>query len=189
MEKNNFINSFDELNKEFDALNGGYGNYCNDCNRPDCEGFIWLLESEAALYESKNINTITLNDDINFISCFNQDSDDLSLDIVNPKCIYRCEETKRCTIHDVRPLTCHMYPVGPETINGKDYWIVHTDCEWIQHLIKENRIEEFILSAKNLFNRIDGFLYSKLVLTYEKMNSISVETDMDDSEYLIISEM
>lgn len=46
----------------------------------------------------------------------------------NGKCIFYCEETKKCRIYEHRPLDCRLYPLDIDIQDGRFVWIAYKTC-------------------------------------------------------------
>jgi len=187
------IKTLDKLYKEFDILLKDINSYCKNCNYKDCMGFIWLLEEEKQRCDKSNITTININDEVDFLYFLKdyEDKDINKLDFTKikyPKCEHRCKDTGKCLIHKLRPLVCHMYPIGLETYNDTDLWVLHDECEFTQHLIKDNKLELFIMKLNSIINNIDEDLYKEIVNKYKEVDKISLFLNGINS-YIIIKEV
>lgn len=193
LSKKKSINSLEELYNEFDNLLKNIGNYCKKCSCKDCMGFIWLLEQEKKVCDNNNITTININENIDFLY-FLKDYENKKiseLDFKNikyPKCEHRCKNTGLCKIHELRPLVCHMYPIGLESLNGVDFWVLHDECEFTQYLLKNNKLDMFILELKNIIDNINDKLYDEIIRKYRDVDQISLFLNGINS-YIIVKEV
>ncbi|CCY46859.1 radical SAM domain protein [Firmicutes bacterium CAG:822] len=188
------IKSLEQLYNAFDELFSDIIFACKKCNYKDCMGFIWLLKSEKEKLDKANITTITMNNNIDFLY-FLKDYENISIDklkfenIRYPKCEHRCNQSGKCLIHKLRPLVCHMYPIGLETAeNGTYLWVLHDECQFVQDLISNKKLYEFVHKATNIINRIDYGLYSEIVLKYKQVDDISLFLNGINS-YIILKEV
>lgn len=187
------INTLNDLYCEFDKLLKDVSLCCKHCSYKDCMGFIWLLQQEKEMYDKNDITTININDNVDFLYFLKDYSDvEISeLDFTNiryPKCEHRCEKSGLCQIHKIRPLVCHMYPIGLESIDGNDFWVLHDECEFTQQLIKNNNLNEFIIKLRNIIDSIDEKLYTEIVNKYREVDKISLFLNGINS-YIIIKEV
>lgn len=185
---NKEITSLNELYVAFDDLNRDCGKYCVNCNYPDCMGYIWLLEEEANLMVEQGIEVVEINNRVNFINSFLNDKGDIDVTICKPKCVHRCTETGQCTIHNIRPLTCHMYPFGPETIDGLDVWGLHTDCEFVKQMEQIGILSEYVMRAKYILQRLSKALKEQIKEIYHYVDYLSDFPDGPNS-FLMICQM
>lgn len=188
------IKTLASLYQAFDELFEGIENSCKNCTYKDCMGFIWLLEKEKRLCDKHNITTININDEVDFLY-FLKDYEDYPIESLNftdikyPKCEHRCEQTGKCVIHNLRPLVCHMYPVGLETSENKvDMWVLHDECAYTQYLIKTKKLVLFIQQLNNIISNIDKRLYQEIVAKYRSVDNISLFLNGINS-YIIIKEV
>lgn len=188
-QNDDFITTLSQLYQIFDRLNSECGRHCNKCNDLDCAGYIWLLPEEAEKLLENDVDIIEVNQNTHFINSFEKSDGTIDLTQKYPKCIHQCPNTNKCLIHKNRPLTCHMYPIGPETINGQDMWICHCECEFIRYLISNNAIDDYVLNAKNILRRIDKKLYDEIIQVYKDMNYIMDSTEQINEKYIVIQNM
>ena len=136
MENNNqrSISTVAELKEVFDCLNSPCSTYCSKCSDLDCAGYIWLLPEEAGVLLEHEVEIIEVNRNTRFINSFSREDGTLDLSRSYPNCVYQCEETRKCLIREIRPLTCHMYPIGPETICGNASGTVR------DHLLSDQKV-------------------------------------------------
>lgn len=187
------INKLSDLYSEFDNLLKDITESCKNCNYKDCMGFIWLLNQETKKCDENNITTININDKVDFLYFLEEyeDKDITELDFTNikyPKCEHRCKNTGMCLIHKLRPLVCHMYPIGLETFNGVDMWVLHDECEFTQRLIKNGELELFIMKVNSIINSVSKELYKEIVEKYKEVDKISLFLNGINS-YIIIKEV
>lgn len=192
--KNEVINNLEDLYNEFDLLLINVFDSCKRCTYKDCMGFIWLLKEEKKLYDQKGITTININENVDFLY-FLKEYESIPLDeldfkkIKYPKCEHRCEKTGNCLIHNLRPLVCHMYPLGIETSeNGIDMWVLHDECEFTQRLLRENKLGMFLNNFYNIINRISSDLYNEIINEYKKVDNLSLFLNGINS-YIILKEV
>lgn len=188
------INSLEELYDEFDSLFCNITVYCQDCNYKDCMGFIWLLNSEKRKFDRENISTITINNNVDFLY-FLKEYNHIELknldfsEIKYPRCEHYCKKNRKCLIHQIRPLACHMYPIGLETAeNGALLWVLHDECQFVQELIKNDKLQSFIFQALSIINRINNTLYLDIVLKYKQVDNLSLFLNGINS-YIILKEV
>jgi MoaA/NifB/PqqE/SkfB family radical SAM enzyme/Fe-S-cluster containining protein len=176
------------LDAAFDELYQQYNMVCEGCADPDCMGYIWLLEDEAnRLYES-GVDVIEINENINILYTFKNENEEIDLSIIHPKCQYRCSVSKKCSIWEDRPLTCHMYPVGPESIENSFVWGLHTQCQFVRKLMDENKFSDFLSDTKKIISRISSDLRDEIYTMYTQLDDLSRFPD-GDNEYITICEI
>lgn len=186
------ITTLKDLYKAFDDVLIDVTEACKNCNYKDCMGFIWLLNKERENCDKNDITTININDKVDFLYFLKdyQDKDIEELDFTNikyPKCEHRCDKTGMCQIHKLRPLVCHMYPIGLETYNGIDLWVLHDECEFTQRLIKSDKLGLFINKVNSIIDRMNDDLYQEVVNKYRQVDEISLFLNGINS-YIIIKE-
>ena len=185
------IDSLEELYAEFDSLFDNMLPACKKCTFKDCMGFIWLLNQEKEKCDINNITTININEEIDFLNF----AKGVDLETVNfeelkyPECEHRCSKSGKCLIHNLRPLVCHMYPIGIETSeDGTDIWVLHDECLFVQNLINDGNLSEFVKKANSIINRINARLYKEIVLKYRQVDKISLFLNGINS-YIILKEV
>lgn len=185
---NEEIKSVNELYNAFDKLNQECSMSCESCSDPDCMGYIWLLKEEADILLEKEIEVVEINNKISFINSFRNEKGDIDLTICKPKCVHRCKETGHCLIRDIRPLTCHMYPFGPETIDGTDVWVLHTDCKFVKQMEQMGQISEYCMKANHILQRMSKELSEQIKQVYHYVDYLS-EFPEGPNSFLVICQM
>lgn len=170
------ISSIDELKNRIDFIWKGIEQSCKTCTDPDCVGYIWVLPDEEEAILNKGIQTVQVNGEDGPIFLDNYGRDDQGCIIVNkPKmgCPHLSEDRK-CTIRDVRPLTCHLYPLGMETdLEGNIVWALHSDCAHVRNLQKSGKIDVVLQQLYALLSELDPSLESKILKTFAKSDFIA----------------
>ena len=170
------ISSITELKNKVDLIWKNIDSSCKTCTDPDCVGYIWVLPDEEEALLNRGIPTVQINgkDGVIFIDSYERDNDGcLIVDKAKMQCPYLSED-KKCTIRDIRPLTCHLYPLGLETnSDGKIVWALHTDCAHIRNLQHTKKIDEVINQIKNLLSQLDITLERKIFDTFAKSDFIA----------------
>ena len=134
------INNKKELKIELDKLFKGISKDCKDCTYIDCRGYVWLHPSEIKEIADKNVNLIKINNEITFIDSFIREKGKINPGIFQPKCKLRssCGE---CSIQDIKPLVCMLYPLNLRKINNEIYLVLNEDCLFVDNLKKEIKLE------------------------------------------------
>jgi Fe-S-cluster containining protein len=149
-----------------------------------------MPEEEDALLDAGG-QTVQVNGDngLIFIDSYPRDSKgNLIVGISKPRCPY-LDSNKKCSVHSVRPLTCHLYPLGIETqLDGRIVWALHTDCAHVRTM-KESGYQELLLcNLKQLLQRISSSLKEEIRIVYEKTDSIAVFPN-GSNNYLVLEEI
>lgn len=181
------ITTLKELYEAFDRLNAECNIICGNCEYPDCKGYIWLMNEEVEKLYDCGIELIELNNNIHMLYSFKNERGETDLTIKQPQCVHRCDNGN-CNIHDIRPLVCHMYPVGPETVDGAKVWVLHNSCQFTENMKNENKLSEYIYQVKKIIDSISKELYEEILKNYEIMDYLSTFPDGENS-CIIISEM
>ncbi|MCL2312800.1 MAG: radical SAM protein [Firmicutes bacterium] len=164
------IDNLKALYNEFDKLHVDMN--CDNCNYPDCKGYIWLLKNEIEELNRHNIEVLEINGKTNLIHSFDTGA---GIDVckLRPKCKYG--NYKRCSIYNIRPLVCHMYPISLDsTDNGNSYvFALHYECDFIDYLKKNNELSDYICKVRNIISRISSGLYDEIKKEFINIDSIS----------------
>lgn len=174
------IQTIDELKRDIDELWSGIDRSCANCNDPDCLGYIWVMPKEEDLLLDVGVEIVQVNEPYGPIFIDSYPRDEHGHIIVNHSkshCPY-LDRSGRCSIHSVRPLTCHLYPLGPETLpDGRIVWALHVDCFHVRS-IKQSGGQEFLITKiRQLLKRISPELRKEIRDVYEKVDEISVFPD------------
>lgn len=176
------INTLSNLYKELDECYKDIKNYCFSCKEKDCMGYTWLLKSEARRLYNANIPLVKINDGPTFIHSFpikENGSPDVSIE--SPICGQIDCSGRICLIRSKRPLVCHMYPVGLETLkDGTVVWAIHLDCLFIKKLDEQKTLNEFENKFQMILNRISIPLLDEIISTYKKVDEISIFLNGDN---------
>lgn len=165
------IKTLKDLKRELSKLYSHIRRFCLVCQDEDCKGYIWLLESEAKDLEKIGISIVEINKKINFIDSFFRIKDVINLEIEKPPCILR-NSNKKCSIYRVRPLSCRLYPIDFKIIKRKYYIILRTDCLFIKHLRKNNKLNIFLNRVIEIFYNCNHILLKKILKQYEQTCSV-----------------
>jgi len=173
------INTLKDLYRELDECYEDIKDYCFLCKEKDCMGYIWLLKSEARRLYNANIPLVKINNGPTFIHSFPIKEDggpDVS--IKSPTCGQVDCSGRICLIRNKRPLVCHMYPVGLETLKDRTVvWAIHLDCLFIKKLDEQKTLNEFEEKFLFILNRISKTLLDEIVSTYKNVDAISIFLD------------
>jgi Fe-S-cluster containining protein len=166
----------------FDHLYRDIGSVCADCKDHDCEGYVWLIAEEAEMLYNRNIPIVEINEGIYFIHSFQKIDGRIAVDIPKPPCSLR--KNKLCTIYQMRPLVCRMYPVGLTNHNSKLLLVMHHDCQFSRELSGENKIS-FFKAVANVFQSIPREVIEDIIATYLKIDELSSFPDGQNSYEII----
>ena len=181
------ITTLNELYKAFDQVNRGCNLICADCEYPDCKGYIWLMNEEVdTLYES-GVELLELNNNLHLLYSLKNEHGEPDLTMRQPPCTHRCSDGK-CKIHSIRPLVCHMYPIGPETVDGSNVWALHSECQFTENMKQNNTLSEYIHRVKKIIDNISVDLTNEILEHYRIMDYLSTFPEGSNS-CIIICEM
>lgn len=163
-------NSLAVLYEEFDRLYADIGPICSSCNFHDCEGYVWLIDQEAELLYNSNVPIVVINDNLCFIHSFEESDGKLIVDQPKPPCVWR--KNGLCTIYQLRPLVCRMYPVGLADQNGTLMLVLHQDCQFSKILSGESKIS-FFQTVVDILCGIPQASLREIVDKYRAIDGIS----------------
>ncbi len=168
------IGTLPELNMAFDDLYQGIGEYCRDCQYPDCMGYIWLLREDADRLYNLGIPLVQINDGPTFIHSFPTKIDGQpDVSVQRPSCSQLCDGARRCSIHKDRPFVCHLYPVGFETrSDGMVVWVLHQDCLYVRRLEERGLLSDFRQQVRSIINNISPQLLREIAETVYAVEAI-----------------
>jgi len=169
-----------------DALDGLYPNIaadCNECQDPDCLGYVWVLEREVERLADRGVPLVQINRGPTFINSFPLTADGRpDVSVRAPACSQLCTDSRRCRIHDDRPLVCRLYPLGLETrSDGVVEWVLHTDCLFVRRLTERGQLSTFERQARQIIDRLTPELHKEIVGTYCAVDAISAFPDGGNS--------
>lgn len=174
------ISSIPQLYKAFDVLLEGISVVCTGCTDDDCKGFVWVLPEEEGPLLDAGASILTVNNQLAFLNPFDTQQA-INVEQPKPDCLHCL--SRQCTIRDVRPLVCRMYPLNFAIENGKVYLVLHLDCQFARQVEHDY---EFRTRAIDLFRDIHRDLLSQMVEIYRKVHAISKFPD-GPNRYLILS--
>lgn len=182
---NSPLDTLDDLNRALDALNKDCSQYCCGCHELDCAGYIWLLPEESDCLFDQNIPILEINDDLECIAPAFSEEDVLDITDEYPRCPLRSNTTGQCTCHEIRPFVCHLYPISIQTIEGKHFWIVYHDCDFIKSMVENGSFEAYITSAKQIIGSMSAKLKKQIEHTYIKVNETMIDAQGEDFETIL----
>jgi len=161
------IDTLECLYREMDDIFGELTCFCDVCEYFRCLGYIWLLPQESEVLCDNGIEVLEINGNISFINSLPETDGEVDISVIKPSCRW-CKD-KKCTIHEVRPITCRMYPLSFTQEDGTIYLVLNLDCEIAQR-VKEDK--NFINSAIAHFNNIDPDLFGLILDTFSAAESV-----------------
>lgn len=173
------IETLQQLNDVLDELYQGIEQDCSDCQDPDCMGYVWLLKYEAERLLEQGVPLVQINQGSTFIHSFPIGADGIpDVTVRYPPCSQLCAESRRCGIYTDRPLVCHLYPLGLETLDdGRVVWGIHLDCLYVRRMQERGTLTTFEEKVLDIFRRLAPELEAEIVQTYHAVHEISVFPD------------
>jgi Fe-S-cluster containining protein len=161
---------------ELDELWKGIGQSCATCTDPDCLGYVWVMPEEEEALLDAGVRTVQINGLRGpiFIDSYHRDAEGrLIVNRTKPNCPYR-DKDGRCSVHAARPLVCHLYPLGPETLpDGRVIWSLHTDCSHVRSLTDAGDLPLLVSKIRRLLSRMSPDLKEKIRDQYGKVDAVS----------------
>ena len=85
-------------------------------------------------------------------------------------------------------LVSHMYPFGLQVHNGIVLWVLYDSSEFVQELIKNDKLKFFIMKVNNIIININSALCNELISVFKEKNNSSSLPHSNES-YIIIKEL
>ena len=177
----NEIKTIPELKHATGMIFANISASCRSCTFPDCQGYPWVMPAEEDDLLSAGLRLVQLNGDNGpiYLDTFPRDEQGhLVVGTAGPRCPYRAADG-RCTVHAARPLTCHLYPLSIEMVDGSPRWAVHRDCEFVQRAIGAGGFDDLIGTVRSLVDSISPELRSQLAITLRCAADVSRPVHMD----------
>lgn len=170
------IETLAQLYKKLDELYKDIKRDCQECQDPDCMGYIWLLKQEAEHLYERGVSLVQINDNPTFIHSFPVTSEgNLKVSERYPSCSQLCTDSRRCGIYQDRPFVCRFYPLGLETtLDGRIVWALHHDCLHIRRLEERGLLPNFEYRAREIVSNLSPQLLGEIVKTYRAVDTISL---------------
>ncbi len=182
------IRTLDELYDELDQFYPDIRQFCKECEYPDCMGYIWALPEEAERMVEKDILIMEINDNIDFIHSFDElPGGGFNVGKRYPVCRYVKGPCRRCSIHDLRPMVCRLWPMGLETHKGKVVLALHQDCLFTKYLEDHQLLIRFRRRALDLMSRLSPRLKGEILKTYHRVDEIAT-FPYGENRYIILQE-
>jgi MoaA/NifB/PqqE/SkfB family radical SAM enzyme/Fe-S-cluster containining protein len=170
------IHNLMHFRSELDELWKGIGQSCATCTDPDCLGYVWVMPEEEEALLDAGVRTVQINGLRGpiFIDSYHRDAEGrLIVNRTKPNCPYR-DKDGRCSVHAARPLVCHLYPLGPETLpDGRVIWSLHTDCSHVRSLTDAGDLPLLVSKIRRLLSRMSPDLKEKIRDQYGKVDAVS----------------
>lgn len=184
------IETLAELYSALGNLYRGIEHDCHECKHPDCMGYIWLLNEEVSRLYERGVPLVQINNGPTFIHSFPaKEHDEPDLSVRYPSCSQLCTDSRRCKIHNDRPLVCHLYPVGPETkADGTIVWALHRDCLHVEKMEARGELSQFNHRVCNIFNSLSPRLLGEIAEAYRTVDAISAFPD-GANRYFVLQEI
>lgn len=169
------ITTLQRLYREVDKLYGNISEYCFQCKDNDCLGYIWLIKTEADRLYRAGVPLIKINDGPTFIHSFAEDqAGNINVSVKYPVCSQVDCSIRICLIRKKRPLVCHIYPAGLETLeNGRIVWAMHLDCLFVRKMAEQGLEDDLEKKFLSIINRVSRPLLDEIITTYKAVNAIS----------------
>ena len=161
------------LYRALDDLFGDTKALCAECQKDhryqDCVGYVWLMREEAGKLLGVGVEVVVANRNVYFLNSFSDGKGGMDIGMMKPPCPH-CR-SDGCSIRNLRPLACHMYPLGFSRESGILKLVLHMDCLFSERF---GNGKEFRAKAEKLFRRIDPRLLRKIISAYRKVLNVSI---------------
>jgi len=187
-------NSVDTLTKLYAEMDNLYSNIkqsCDVCQEPDCVGYVWVLPREVEPLFESGVPLLQANDGPTFIHSFPpQPNGEIDVTVKYPPCSQLRKDARLCGIHQSRPLTCRLYPIGLETqSNGTIVWALHTDCLFVQKLLEDEKsFADFKQHFLFIVDALSPQLLVEIIGAYREVYEIS-RFPSGENSYLTLKEV
>lgn len=185
--KRGTIKTLAQLYGELEELYRGIEGDCRECKDPDCVGYVWLLEQEAAKLYERGVPLVQINGGPSFIHSFPVNGKgQLDVSVRYPPCSQVCTDSRRCKIHRDRPLVCRLYPLGLETrVDGTIVWALHRDCLYVRKLEERGLLPNFERRARLVVDRLSPQLLAEILQTYRAVYAISTFPEGENNYHVL----
>jgi Fe-S-cluster containining protein len=154
---------------------------CRDCAYPDCQGYPWIVAEEEPDLLRAGLSLVQMNgaDGPIYLDTFSRDeSGAIMIGKGGALCPYRGADGG-CSVHESRPLTCHLYPLSMEIKDGAIVWAVHDDCEFIQRRKAAGTLETLLDEFRDTTASLSPPLRRALHTTMSRAAAVSKPITMD----------
>lgn len=170
-----------QLKAAVDEVFADIGDSCKVCTDPDCQGYLWVLESEEPDLLSAGMQLVQLNapHGPTYLDTFPRAADGgVVIGRRGQRCPY-LTEAGRCKVHRDRPLVCHLYPLSIEPTGDGLMWALHNDCAYVRRATSSGRLEQLTAALRQIIEAIAEPLSDQLSDTLGRVASVSKPTDAD----------
>lgn len=149
---------------------------CQNCSDPDCMGYVWLMNDDAEKLMRSGRSVVRVNPPRGprFIDSYARDSRGaISVQVQSPRCPFLGTD-RRCSIHDLRPLVCHLYPLSLETFpDGSIYWALHQNCNHVRTIERNGGLEELVRRISSLLESMSAAVREEILSTHRAASAVS----------------
>lgn len=184
-----YIANQHELKVRISELWPDIGDSCRGCSDPDCMGYIWLTDTDAGLLMREGHGVVRVNppDGPRFIDSYSRDSQGyISVQTQSPRCPF-LDDDRRCSIHSIRPLVCHFYPLSLETFHdGSIVWALHRNCNHIRRIESNGELEQLIEKIVELLDSMSPTVRSEVLSSHQMASLVSQPVSDHDAACLTL---
>ena len=183
------IATLDDLKRAIDDVWVDISSSCAVCTDPDCMGYIWVLGEEEDPLLDADVTLVQVNgsDGPVFLDSYHRDADGkMIVSLAGPKCPWLGEDG-RCSVHEARPLVCHMYPLSLERDrHGAIVWGLHTDCQYVRSQ-SEAELAQLLDRLRALIASVETELLDEVVGTFQKVEALSPSDFVSPECYITVA--
>ena len=181
------ISALDEFKAGIAAIWANIEDSCRTCSDPDCMGYVWLTDSDADKLMRAGHGVVRVNPPggPRFLDSYIRDSlGRVSVQVQSPTCPYLSGD-RRCSIHDLRPLVCHLYPLSLETFpDGSIYWALHQNCNHVRAVTRNGGLEELVREISLFLENIPAPVRDDILSAHRAASSVSQPVSERDASCL-----
>jgi Fe-S-cluster containining protein len=171
----NPIATIEDLKSAIAEVLQGISEWCAACTFCDCMGYLWVLPEEEDRLLRAGIDLMQFNGESGplFVSNLQTSVDGRPyFDRHNTACPHR-QSDGRCGVHAVRPLVCHLYPLGLEMrSDGTHWWALHLDCEFVARSSREHDFDRLVRELTDVISRLSPTLHDAISRVWISMEAL-----------------
>lgn len=141
------------------------------------------MPGEESSLLDRNVSIVQVNGDDGalFIDSYDRDArGDLIVNKPKPLCRLR-DKNGLCSVHDVKPLPCFLYPLGIEMVDGTPYWALFLYCNHVRMLCQQpDGLELLKARAMQVVGAIHPELAREIHDQYLKVQDISYDPPSEE---------
>lgn len=152
-------------------------------------GYVWLTNSDAEQIMKAGHGVIRVNppDGPRFLDSYSRDSiGRVSVRVKSPPCPF-LDSVRRCTIHTIRPLVCHLYPLSLETFSdGTIAWALHRNCNHVRILEEKGNLDTLVNQVRELLSNMSAVVRDEVLAVHRAASAVSQPISDEDAKCLLL---